>query len=345
MVSSGHGRTALVNERNADVVYAGVHPSDVEYMSSRSLVIAGLLLGGAVSLASCGGDAAPPAPPDNPVPVLVSVSPTPLFAGFVPATLTVTGSGFTLGTRVLLNGTPSATTFVNDGALSAIVPAADLAASGALAIVVSTPPPGGGQSQSVSVPIVYPVPKVGSVSPDSTPAGRNFSLPPLLVTLTGTDFTPQSSMFWDGLTELYRYDVSGTSITGVVPADLLAFGGTHKLSVRNASPGGGTSASIDFQVVNPVPVILTLQPLTAATGSAFSLLVVGTGFTRSSVVRWNGANRPTTFDVGNLIASIPAGDVAAPGAASITVFNGAPGGGLSAPFTLPIQKGSLLLAP
>src|SRR4029453_13369160 len=51
-----------------------------------------------------------------------------------------------------------------------------------------------------------------------------------------------------------------------------------------------------------------------------------------SVVRWNGAARPTTLVVGaapTLRATIPASDIATPGTATVTVFNPAPGGGSS----------------
>ena len=57
----------------------------------------------------------------------------------------------------------------------------------------------------------------------------------------------------------------------------------------------------------------------------------GTGFTPASVVRWNGAARTTTYvSRTRLTVSIPAGDVAAAGSATLTVSNPAPGGGVSA---------------
>ncbi len=54
-----------------------------------------------------------------------------------------------------------------------------------------------------------------------------------------------------------------------------------------------------------------------------------------SVVRWNGADRPTTFvSINRLTAQIPASDLLTAGTAEVTVFSPAPGGGLSAPRTL-----------
>ena len=82
---------------------------------------------------------------------------------------------------------------------------------------------------------------------------------------------------------------------------------------------------------NPVPTITGLSPSSALPGGpAFTLTVNGTGFISSSVVRWKGANRTTTYVSGTqLTAAITAADIAAAGTASVTVINPAPGGGAS----------------
>ena len=47
---------------------------------------------------------------------------------------------------------------------------------------------------------------------------------------------------------------------------------------------------------NPVPTLSSILPNTAAAGSgAFTLTATGTNFVASSVVRWNGSSRTTTF--------------------------------------------------
>ncbi|NJO13636.1 MAG: hypothetical protein HC872_09430 [Gammaproteobacteria bacterium] len=116
----------------------------------------------------------------------------------------------------------------------------------------------------------------------------------------------------------------------------IAAAGSAAVSVFNPAPGGGTSASQNFTInnnptPNPVPATSGLAP-TAATagGAAFTLTVNGSNFASTAVVRWNGANRTTTFvSASQLTATIPAGDIAAAGTASVTVFNPAPGGGTS----------------
>ena len=91
--------------------------------------------------------------------------------------------------------------------------------------------------------------------------------------------------------------------------------------------GGGTPPPSP----NPAPAISSLSPASAAAGgAAFTLTVNGSGFDSASVVRWNDSSRATTFvSSTQLTASIPAGDIATGGTATVTVFNPAPGGGSS----------------
>ena len=71
-----------------------------------------------------------------------------------------------------------------------------------------------------------------------------------------------------------------------------------------------------------VPHIDWISPPVAVQGSpGFSLIVNGSGFTSTSVVRWNGSDRPTTFiSSTELQAEISADDLAVVGDASVTVF-------------------------
>jgi hypothetical protein len=67
-----------------------------------------------------------------------------------------------------------------------------------------------------------------------------------------------------------------------------------------------------------------------AGGAAFTLTVNGSNLLSQSVVRWNGADRATTFvNGGQLTAAIPASDIASQSTVQVTVFNPSPGGGVS----------------
>jgi hypothetical protein len=102
-----------------------------------------------------------------------------------------------------------------------------------------------------------------------------------------------------------------------------------EITVKNTQPAGG----------NPVPVISGLSPTAANAGDAgFSLTVSGSNFVSGSVVRWNGADRPTTFmDSTSLTASIAGSDEANAGSASVSVYNRAPAGGSSGTQTFTIH--------
>jgi uncharacterized protein (TIGR03437 family) len=89
------------------------------------------------------------------------------------------------------------------------------------------------------------------------------------------------------------------------------------------------------------PSIASISPTTAnAPGADLTLSVAGTGFGSSTVVRWNGQNRATTFvDGSHLTAAIPASDTALVGRATVTVFNSSTGGGASNALSFTIGPG------
>ena len=119
--------------------------------------------------------------------------------------------------------------------------------------------------------------------------------------------------------------------TGVLSGTPLA-GGTYNVTVGCTTPGGQTvTKQFTITINHPVPILTSLDPAQATAGDpAFTLALHGSGFGRASVVRWNGADRPTTFGAPTeLTAELTADDVAAVRTASVTVFNPAPGGSLS----------------
>lgn len=91
---------------------------------------------------------------------------------------------------------------------------------------------------------------------------------------------------------------------------------------------------------HPAPRINTVLPFVAYAGGArFTLEVLGTDFVPASVIRWNGNDRPTTFDHdGRLTATIEGGDIPAQGVVSVAVWTPAPGGGLSNAMSVAIEQ-------
>ena len=68
---------------------------------------------------------------------------------------------------------------------------------------------------------------------------------------------------------------------------------------------------------NAVPTLSSISPSSStAGGAAFTLTVNGSSFVNGATVRWNGADRTTTFvSATQLTAAIPASDIAATGTA------------------------------
>ena len=102
--------------------------------------------------------------------------------------------------------------------------------------------------------------------------------------------------------------------------------GHYLLFILNGSgvPSVGSIVQVGGGGSGPAaPTLTFLSPSSAvAGGPAFTLTVNGSNFESVSVVRWNGANRTTTFvSATQLTAAIPAADVAAAGSASVTVAN------------------------
>jgi hypothetical protein len=105
-----------------------------------------------------GGEGSGPTEPSapNPVPVLSATSPDSLHQVDESAELSLLGTGFVPGSRVLWNGVERAPTFVNDRTLRLSVGAHDLEALGEVQVAVRNPTPGGGSSESRAVRVVPP---------------------------------------------------------------------------------------------------------------------------------------------------------------------------------------------
>ena len=99
----------------------------------------------------------------------------------------------------------------------------------------------------------------------------------------------------------------------------LAIDGNQSLFVGDL--GNSRVLRYDTPIAPPAPYVSAVAPNDIAAGSpAFKLYVRGSYFVRGSIVRWNNADRPTTFiSPTSLIADIPAADVAAAGSAPSTV--------------------------
>ncbi len=133
--------------------------------------------------------------------------------------------------------------------------------------------------------------------------------------------------------------LSPTGLLSGTPTAAGAFSFTVRATDSNACTGVRTYSLVITGVApNLVPALASMTVTAMAVGSpGFNLRVGGANFINGSVVRWNGADRATTFISSAVLqAAIPATDLAAVGTAAVTVFTPAPGGGVSAALTFRI---------
>jgi hypothetical protein len=310
-------------------------------IASRAAIVTALL---AVALAwapqgfvVAAGAASAKADGDNPAPVIVSLTPKGVAAGGPGITLTLEGSGFGPASQVRWNGQARPTSYVTAERLSAQIAAADVATTQTAFVTVSNPEPGGGLSPPASFLVVEPNPRplVTGVSPAQALAGGG----PVAVTVIGSDFLPSSTVLWNGEARETVF-INDRLLTATVRAADMTAAGTAAVSVSTPAPGGGESPSaLVFTVLSPAPTLALLQPgFVWAGGPGFTLTVVGSGFTRASVIQWAGADRLTRFiSSEHLQADIAAPEVAEPGLTTVRVFTPPPGGGLSLPLSADVH--------
>lgn len=92
----------------------------------------------------------------NAKPEIESISPDKIPSGSSALTLTVKGKGFYSGSMVKWNGEARPTRYVSGFVLEVDIPASDIASPAVATIIVSNPPPGGGESAVHTVTITRP---------------------------------------------------------------------------------------------------------------------------------------------------------------------------------------------
>jgi PKD repeat protein len=141
---------------------------------------------------------------------------------------------------------------------------------------------------------------------------------------------------WLRLTDLYgllpQFGYSG------YPSDI----GKIMLGINDANYGNQNQIALHSSDIlgirwiypstsNPVPKITSLTPSSVTVGSPDLILSIsGSNFLSSSVIRWNGMDRTTTYqDSTTLTALILSSYLINQGTSTVTVYNPSPGGGTS----------------
>lgn len=156
----------------------------------------------------------------NPEPQIDSITPAAVAVGSGDTEITVTGTGFAQQSTVSAGGTVLATRFVNPGQLLAAVPAALVASIRALALKVTTPPPGGG----VTASRLFTVLTVGTVSATNNPQVAKYSFTSPRDANVAIEFGPDTSY---GLRTWSQPTPSGGGQVDILVAGMRAFTTYH----------------------------------------------------------------------------------------------------------------------
>ncbi len=187
----------------------------------------------------------------------------------------------------------------------------------------------------LSAGFAYAAPSISSISPTSKNVGSTqFSM-----TVNGSNFNSGSVVRFNGSNRTTTYVNSG-KVTAIIPASDMTTAATNNITVFNATGSTGTSGSKTFTVNNLVPTTTGLSQTSAMVGDlGFTISVTGTNFINTSVVKFAGASRTTTYiSSTQLDATILTSDLATVGTFAITVVNPTPGGGTSGSQTFTVNN-------
>ena len=198
-----------------------------------------------------------------------------------------------------------------------------------------------------SIPITNGLPDFTHVT-GSTP---QIGFPGAGVSVSSNGTTPGSAIVWaidgtqygspgpgPGPAVVYAYDATNILTmlySSAQNATRDAAGNAAKFAVPTVANGKvyvGTSTEVDVYGLvgtNPLPNISSINPSSAtAGGPAFPLTVNGSGFTNGATVNFgsNPAITPSSVTSTQIVATIPAADIATAGTVNVTVTNPAAGG-------------------
>lgn len=304
----------------------------------RSRWVALILLAGVLTAGGCGSKA----PAFNATPVIQNLFPSNITAGSESFTMSVQGSGFVSGALgvsfVYWNGSPRSTSFnLTTGQLQVQIPASDVLTPNTVTVTAVNPGPGGGESAGASFTITSVqngAPVITSFAPTNAAAGGNaFTL-----TVNGNNFAVNDPVTWNGSVRATTFQ-NQNQVTAAISATDIALAGSGSVAVN--TPNLVTaSPSINFPITganNATPGISSVSPSsTAAGGADLELTVSGSGFVAASSVEFGGVPVATAFiSSSELVALIPAADIASSGTVNVGVTSPAPGGGTSS--TVPFK--------
>jgi hypothetical protein len=250
-------------------------------------------------------------PKATPIPHIDSLNPPTVLAGTPTPVITVRGENFVSTSEAIVNGitcigTAGCTTAVTSStSLFVTLGNALVANGGTFDVSILNPPapppapPNGGNSNTLPLLVLNPIPVIASLSPAAAQAGGTGLL---TLTITGSSLISSSVIEINGAPRpTTTITIAGATAlsTQLTPADLAA-GGVDQVQVFNPTPGGGLSNILTF-AVNPtnsagLPILVDF----AADGSPANLGVCGTTCSTGSLTPSNAG--PSTSTTGQSVA-------------------------------------------
>src|SRR6184192_3491289 len=279
---------------------------------------------------------------NNPVPTTTSISPASTTAGSAQFTLTVNGTNFVSTSTVYWNGSPLTTTFVSSTQLTAIVPAANVAAVGTASITVVNPAPGGGTSNAQTFTINPPPPVIQPPFTATGQVGVAFSY---TITATNSPTSYNATSLPAGL--------SVNTSTGVISGTPTT-AGTYTVTISATNAGGTGSHTLTLTINPATPVIQPPFTATGQVGVAFSYTITATNSPTSynatvlpagvlpaglSVNTSTGVISGTPTTAGTYSGTISATNAGGTGSATLTLTINPPAPVIQPPFTATGQVG------
>jgi hypothetical protein len=164
-------------------------------------------------------------------PAVASVSPSTVIVGGPSFTLTVTGSNFVSASVVQWGGVVQPTTYIDNGHLTAAIPASAITTSnvGNAPISVATPAPGGGNSNAMPVLVEYPLPSITSLSPNAVLVGStSFTL-----TVNGSNFATGATVYVNSISRVTQFVSSTELMASMLASDITGPAGQVPITVEN----------------------------------------------------------------------------------------------------------------
>ena len=266
---------------------------------------------------------------ENPVPTVTAVSPTAVPVGNF--TLTITGTKFVNGAKVMFGGQTLTTKFVSATQLTATGTSTSAQNGMSIQVSVVNPDPGSISSAMMAV-------KVGAsgILVRITPAGAQLhpgETVQFKATITGTT---NPNVIWKVNGAPGGNATVGTiSTTGLYTAPAGMTGSTMTIGAPSAEDPQSNNAPSFVTLLSSLPIVSAALPAPLPVGN-FTIAVSGSNFLNGAQIIFGGVMLPTTFvSPASLSAS---GNAATAGTIPLQVIN--PGAGSPTSNTLQVQVGN-----